>query len=208
MQKMFIPNADHYDFLNKCVDAEPEHTLIATFGIYAGITYDGRDSTEWGSEWGLNTRNLITKLQELDNVQFLVGVTNYRSCKGKIPCIDCEKQYVRSLFRLVFHAEKFPEFEWRITTDLHLKCSLFFYDRDCTPSKAKGVAGGRNFTDSSWADVTFELSAKQIEELHNYTAELWSESLSATDDSVSSIFEKQGISSKGIEAVLDKVAKD
>jgi len=207
MTEMFIPNEDHYAYIRKCVANKPEHSLIATFGIYAGITYDGRDPTEWGAEYGLNTRDIITELQKLDNVQFLVGVANYRSCKGKIDCIDCEKQYVRSLFRLVFHAEKFPEFEWRITTDLHLKCSLFFYDQDCTPEKAKGVAGGRNFTDSSWADVTFELSSKQIDELHTYTADLWRDSLSATDESVGKIFDQQNLSEKGIEAVLEKLGK-
>lgn len=205
--RMFIPNAEHYQFLNDCVDANPEHVMISTFGIYAGLTYDGRDSTEWGDGYSLETRDLITKLQKLDNVRFLVGVAHYKSCKNKLPCLDCEKQYVRSLFRLIFHADKFPEFEWRITTELHLKCSLFFYDQDCDPKLAKGVAGGRNFTNSSWADVTFELESKQIAELHDYTGDLWEESLPATDESVSTILEQQQISEKGIKAVLEKMDK-
>lgn len=202
MSKMFIPNDEHYGFIRECVADKPEHTIITTFGIYAGITYDGRDSTEWGSQYSLNTRDIIEQLQELDNVRFLVGVANYRSCRGKFDCVDCEKQYIRSLIRLAFHAEKFPEFDWRITTELHLKCALFFYDQDCTPSRARGIAGGRNFTDSSWADITFELDAGQIDGLHTYATELWDESLPANDDSVSEILEEQNISEKGIKSVL------
>lgn len=205
--RMFIQNSDHYKFLDDCIDANPDHVMISTFGIYAGLTYDGRDSTEWGDGYSLETRDLITKLQKLDNVRFLVGVANYSSCKNKLQCLDCEKQYVRSLFRLIFHVEKFPEFEWRITTELHLKCSLFFYDQDCNPKLAKGVAGGRNFTNSSWPDVTFELNKAQISELHDYTSDIWTGSFPANDDSVTKILEHQQISEKGVNSVLDKLSR-
>ena len=202
--RMFIPNADHYGFINQCIDDDPKHTIISTFGIYAGITYDGRDTSEWGSSYSLETRDIINRLQKIDNVRFLIGVAEYRSCKSGRSnyCIDCEQQYIRTLLRLVFHAEKFPEFEWRITHNLHLKCCLFFYDQDCDPVQAKGVAGGRNFTNSDWADVTFELQPDQIKELHDYTHDLWEEALPATDDSINLILESQKISDKSIKSVV------
>lgn len=200
--KMFISNEDHYDFIKKCVADNPEHIFISTFGIYAGITYDGRDTAEWGENYRLDTRDILEEMQSLDNTRMLVGVADYRSCKGFSRCLDCEKQYIRNLFRLSFHAEKFPGIEWRITTDLHLKCSLFFYDVDCSPEEARGVAGGRNFTNSSWADITFKLNSGQIEQLHDYCHKLWEQSKEASDDSVGEILEIQGISEDGIKEIL------
>ncbi len=193
MSKMFINNADHYGFIKQCIKDKPEHVLISTFGIYAGVTYDGRDTTEWGSSYSLETREIIDVLKDIDTVRFLVGVSDYRSCRGKLRCKDCERTYAQSLLRLGFHAEKFPWIEWKISTELHLKCSLFFYDMDCSSDKAKGIAGGRNFTNSSWADITFELTTEQIEQLHTHVAGLWDESLDATDENLGAIFEKQSL---------------
>lgn len=202
---MFIPNDEHYNFLESCIDEKPEHIIISTFGIYAGLTFDGRDSTEWGDGYSLRTRDLLEKMRELDNVRILVGLAQYNSCKGKIPCLHCEKQYVKTMFRTIFHVEKFPEFEWRMTDELHLKCALFFYDQDCTPSLAKGVSGGRNFTNSSWPDVTFELDESQIGQLHDYTSELWDSALTINDANASIIIQQQNISPKGIQSIADKL---
>jgi len=164
MGKMFLDHTDHSQFLFDRVHEKPSHVLIASFGIYAGITYAGQDVTKWGEQYRTATRDLMEIMRGLPDVRMLIGVADYKSCKGKSTrCTDCEVEYVRAFMRLVNHAELFPEFKWRISTELHLKCSLFFYDK---PARAAGVAGGRNFTDSSWADVTFELS---IPDVRNYT---------------------------------------
>lgn len=200
---MFLSHEDHAQFLSEQVQAKPKHVIIASFGIYAGITYTGQDTTEWGEKYHLATRDLLESMRKLPDARFLIGAANYRSCKGKVDCIDCEKQYCRTLIRLVNHAEMFPEFQWRVSTSLHLKCALFFWDK-----KNSGVAGGRNFTDSDWSDCTFELSAGQIECLYEYVDYLWDKSRLITNETVAMIFEEEEISQRGFAATVSGVSDE
>lgn len=200
--RIFLSNEDHSRFLFDCVMDDPEHIFITSFGIYAGMTYDGRDTTQWGNDYRLATRDLLEAMKSVDTVQLLIGISNFDSCKGKFtPCIHCEQKYVKQLLRLLNHAELFPEFEWRLTTELHLKCTLFFYDIDCSPELAKGVAGGRNFTNSNWADVTCELAPEHIRELYDHTHELWDRSQHITEDSIAAVLQDQNISKSGFDVV-------
>lgn len=199
---MLIPTSEHNDFIMNCVAKKPKHTIISSFGVYCGITYDGRDTSEWGENYRTETRGIIDELQLLDNVRFLIGVANYKSCKYNKKCNDCEQQYIKNLIRLSFHVQHFSGIDWRMSNDLHLKCSLFFYDNNCVGKKAKGIAGGRNFTDSSWADVTFVLDPGQIDELYDYTSELWDESSTISDDNIYRMLMSQGISERNIGAIL------
>lgn len=204
--EMFLDHADHSRWLFDRVAEKPSHVMIASYGIYAGISYAGQDTTQWGEKFRLATRDLMEVMRSLPDVRFLIGVANYRSCKGKITCIDCEKQYCRSLIRLVHHTELFPEFKWRVTTNLHLKAGLFFYAPGCgdggeKPS-AKGIGGGRNFSDSDWVDCTFELSVANIKKLHTHIKGVWDDSKPLTDDAIGEIFEEQEISERGFKATL------
>jgi|GEM_PF-5878530 len=202
--KMFLDHADHAQYLFDCVAEKPTHVMIASYGIYAGISYAGQDTTKWGDKYQLATRDLMEMMRPLPSVRFLIGVANYRSCKGNIDtCIDCEKQYCRSLIRLAHHAELFPEFQWRITTNLHLKTCLFFYE-----STVKGICGGRNFSDSDWIDCTFELSIPNIKKLYKHTKEVWDQSKPLNDESIGEIFEEQEISERGFRATVAGVDDD
>lgn len=196
--KMLLSNADHNQFLVDRVAESPDKVFISTFGMYLGITYDGRDSTQWGDEFQLATRKLAESMRTISDVNVLVGVANYRSCKGKITCLDCEKQYVRTLLRHVNHAEMFPEFNWRMTTNLHLKSFMFYYPDD----RVVGVTGGRNFTDSDWTDVTFVIGQDQISEIEKLAVPVWEEAYDITDTNVGKIFEEQEISQSGFKSVL------
>lgn len=198
--KMFLTHADHSSFLFERVAEKPKHTIIASYGLYAGISYAGDDTTQWGEKYQLATRDLMEIMRDLPNVRLLIGVSNYKSCKGKINCVDCEKQYCRTLIRLVNHAELFPEFQWRVTTSLHLKCVLFFYEKN-----ARGVAGGRNFSDSDWADCTFELPVQHIKKLYKHVNELWDKSRVVDAATISQIFDEEEISERGFAATLDDV---
>jgi hypothetical protein len=196
--KMFLDHADHSRYLFDRVAEKPKYVMIASFGIYCGISYAGQDTTKWGEKFHLATRDLMETMRSLPNVRFLIGVANYRSCKGKIDtCIDCEKQYCRALIRLVHHAELFPEFEWRVTTNLHLKTCLFFYE-----SSVKGIGGGRNFSDSDWVDCTFELPTSHIKKLYKHTKEVWDQARPLNDKSIGEIFEEQEISERGFKATV------
>ena len=195
--EMFLDHADHSRYLFDRVAENPTHTLIASYGLYAGISYAGQDTTEWGEKFRLATRDLMEAMRGLPDVRFLIGVSNYRSCKGKFTCIDCEKQYCRSLIRLVHHAELFPEFKWRVTTELHLKACIFFYG-----NKVKGIGGGRNFSDSDWIDCTFELSTGHIKKLYNHTKLVWDQAKVLNDQTIGEIFEEQEISERGFKATV------
>lgn len=195
--EMFLDHADHSKWLFDRVAEKPSHVMIASYGIYAGISYAGQDTTQWGEKFRLATRDLLEIMRPLPDVRLLIGVANYRSCKGKFTCIDCEKQYCRSLIRLVHHAELFPEFQWRVTTSLHLKACLFFY-----PKTAKGIGGGRNFSDSDWVDCTFELPHAHIKKLYGHIKEVWDQSKPLTDDTIGEIFEEQEISENGFKATV------
>jgi hypothetical protein len=177
--------------------------MIASYGIYAGISYAGQDTTQWGEKFRLATRDLMEVMRSLPDVRFLIGVSNYRSCKGKFTCIDCEKQYCRTLIRLVHHAELFPEFQWRVTTNLHLKACLFFYEK-----AAKGIGGGRNFSDSDWVDCTFELPTGHIKKLYAHIKEVWDQSKPLNDGTISEIFEEQEISERGFAATVAGIETD
>jgi hypothetical protein len=163
--------------------------LISTFGIYAGFTADGQDSTGWGPKYQLDTRDLLEMMREIADVRLLVGVSEYKSCRGDIACKDCETQYVRQMVRLHSHADAFPEFRWRFTTELHLKCVLFQNGQSFA-----GVAGGRNFSDSKWADVTFELNKKNAVELSRFWVDLWRRSTDINNETIDEFLQKQKVS--------------
>jgi hypothetical protein len=198
--QMFLDNGMHSQFLLECVEEGPQNVLFSSYGLYAGITYDDRNTNDFGDQYVTDTMKILNALQDIakngSKVRFLVGVSSYMSCKGKMPCADCEKKYVRSLIRLMNHVDRFPEINWKITTDLHMKAYLFFYK-----NKAKGVSGGRNFTDSNWSDVTFELSNNQIKNLYRHVQEAWDVAKPATDDTIATIANDQGILEKSFASV-------
>ena len=189
---------DHVNFLNKAVDNKPKAVFISSFGTYLGITYDGRDTTSWGEKYQLKIRSFMESIRSINNVKVLIGLANYTSCKGKLQCKDCEKTYARSLIRLMNHAELFPEFKWRMVNELHLKCTLFFYDDNIV-----GVSGGRNLTDSNWDDITFTLSSAEIKQLWAHISPIWNRSLDITDDNIRNILNDHEISEAGLKSVLD-----
>ena len=203
-EKMFLNYSEHANFLVERVAERPKHTVIASYGLYAGITYSGDDTTEWGEKYQLATRDLMETMRDLPDVRLLIGVSNYKSCKGKTTnCVDCEKQYCRTLIRLVNHADLFPEFQWRTTTSLHLKCVLFFYEKN-----ARGIAGGRNFSDSDWADCTFELPVQHIKKLYGHVNELWDKSRVVDNVTIGQILDEEEISERGFKATLAGVDLD
>jgi len=185
--KLLISNREHVDFLKSCVEQKPKSITICSLGIWAGILPDGRDMSEWGPRFKSETRALLESMREVEEVNILVGLYEYKACK-KPTCIDCERKYVLDLIRHVNHAEKFPEFKWRMTTSFHIKCALFFYN-----NIAKGIAGSRNFTDSSWQDVTVTLDNDDVFKLNDHIQGVWNKSKVINDNNVGEFIEEQKI---------------
>lgn len=197
---MFVTNAEHNKFITDCVAASPDHIIISTFGLWAGLLYDGRDTREWGKKYHSDTREQLELMRAVPNVQILVGIADYFTCDlNKAPCLSCEVKYIRGLFRLAAHIDAFPEFHWRISNNLHMKCALFFYG----DKSVKGVAGGRNFSDSEWADITFEMTKPQITALTKAFIDNWRKARPMTDTVIGEIIESQNISTKAMETIIN-----
>lgn len=200
--RLLLTLEDHFKFLHECLNAKPNFVRVATYGLWAGIMPDGRDTREWGEQYRSETREFLEALRYVPKTRMLVGNYEYKSCKGKkTVCTDCEKQYVMGLVRLINHAEKFPQFKWRISNGSHVKCVLFSYDN----GDVKGVAGGRNMTDSSWADVTVELDKMSILRLEEHFDGIWKESHLLNNDRIGEIMEEQGINEKTVQSILASV---
>src|SRR5262249_47606284 len=84
---------------------KPHKVIISTYGLYAGLTEGGVDTVkQYGERYRNGPRKVFDALTECDGVHILAGITKYFSCKGDIPCKDCEAKYLGQLIRLTIHA--------------------------------------------------------------------------------------------------------
>lgn len=196
-QIAILDKTSHFDWLKSQVANNPTKVSIASHGIYAGITYTGDDSVKWGDEYHLETRDIIDSLKDLHNVRILIGNSDYKSCKGKSQCIHCERQYVKSLLRLVNHAEFFNKYQWKMTTGLHLNAYMFEYD-----DRSTGLYSGRNLSDPylDRIDCSIELSATNCSVVIDYFNDIWSKSLDINESTISDLMAGQDISEEGFKA--------
>lgn len=197
---MFIDIEQHNQWLLDSIAEKPHTITIASYGIYAGISYTGQDTTQLGSKYQIATRDIMQSMKSVPNVRFLIGISDYKSCKGSRTCIDCEKQYAKSLIRILYHVDMFPEFEWKISNSLHLKSCIFEFE-----DRTSGISGGRNFTNSQWHDCSFVLSDDNCRQLLQHIDCIWKASREANDASLSEIFEEQGISQRGLDSLTADV---
>lgn len=184
---MFTTLQEYYDYLYECIDDQPQEIRISTFGIYAGILDTGKSMHSIGGKYLSKVHNFLDAVEEkTDRVKILVGLPMYRSCKGKHEvCKHCITSYAKIYSRLAKHQENWPSFQWRFHGELHLKCAIFDYDNN----KARTIVGGRNFTDSDWADISFALQQKQIPRLKKFYDNLWKQSEEVTDENLSNFLE-------------------
>lgn len=171
----------------------PDRVMISTFGFYAGIHADGRDTSLRHKS---RTRELLEAMRKIPKVQILIGLHTLQPCKKN--CAECGCKYVNTLIRHMNHVEEYPEFEWRIITDFNIKCALFFYS---DPPNAKGVVGSRNFTDSSWEDVSLVLDRNGTVELSKHIDRIWNEARILTDKTVGNVIKEQEITDRAMEMV-------
>jgi hypothetical protein len=199
--RLLLNSADHYGYLRECVAAKPRSIFLASYGLYAGILSDGRDTQTWGEKYKSQTRELLESMRNIENVRILVGLYEYKSCRGKQSCLSCERKYVMDLIRHMNHAEKFTEFQWRVASESHVKCALFTYP-ETNPAPLRGVAGGRNFNDSSWADITVELDKMSILRVEEHVEGIWKTAKVLTGKVLGEVLEDQGISQLTINQII------
>jgi hypothetical protein len=195
--ELLINYDDHVRWLSDRIDENPKSAIITSFGLYAGISYAGHDMTQIDWKFRSKTRDLMEKMRSVPDVKFLIGVPKYKSCKGRRACVDCEAEYCKIFIRLSNHVDHFPEFKWKMATDIHMKACIFIYGNEC-----KGISGGRNFTDSSWFDCTFELSDRNIKTILKHIKPIWNGSAPVNDQGINSLLQIEGISEKGINSLI------
>ncbi len=199
MPRLFIEDAEHTEFILKAIEDKPSVALISSFGVFGGILHDSRDSTTFKDSKENNSRKILDALGEIQSVYMMIGLTTYASCSGNY-CIDCEKKFVKNLLRVYAHAEFFNKLSWRMTSELHLKCYLFFY----ADGSKRGISGGRNLTGSNWDDLSLELDDDNIDKISNYYTKLYKKAMPVNNGSVERVLEQNNISSKSVQLMLNE----
>jgi len=191
---MLLTIEDHYDTLFELLEKKPTKVFISSFGLYAGITADGKDWHQRGGKYTSRTHEFLDKLSTVEDVRVLIGAAEYISCKVEqeqyrkvqLFCEDCFNKYGETFKRLLKHTEAFPYIHWRIRINTHLKMTMFQY----ADNSIVTVLGGRNLTDSDWPDVTFRIdSENENKRLHQSFMEWWDDGLNVCEDSISELLE-------------------
>lgn len=193
----------HYNYLIAEVAKKPRSVIIMSYGIYAGITQDGRDSTEWGDKYHLYSRDFLESLADVPDVRVVIGLPDFKSCKGKLPCEDCEVNYVASLIKTYNHAEKFSSFKWRISTASHLKCALFIFEDETSDTTITGVIGGRNLNDSTWIDASYTIDGKNAINLCKKVLGYYKQCDAMTYDTINNVLMTKGIQQSTITKMIN-----
>ncbi len=182
---IFTTQESHMACLKKLAAKKPKEAIMATFNLYAGILHDGDDTHEWGEKYRNEAHELLDILVEIPKVKMLVGFQPFIPCNKK-GCEDCLANHYKRGVRLVKHAERWPEFEWKYLEKFHLKCNLFYYAKGCI-----GVTGGRNLSGSSWADLSFVMNDKQIVAARKLLDENWKRAANITLPNIENTIECQ-----------------
>lgn len=201
--EIFYDIEKHYQYLISEVGKNPKSVIITSYGIYAGITQDGRDSTEWGDKFHLYSRDFLDIIAAIRDVRIIIGLPDYRSCKGSKSCEDCEVSYVASLIKIYNHAEKFPRFKWRISTSSHLKSVLFIHEDTGPKPNITGVIGGRNLNDSTWFDASYTIDGEKSIDLCKKVLNYYKQCPAATLDAINDVLMMRGIKQSTITKMID-----
>jgi hypothetical protein len=193
---MYLTLKDHTDRIHALIQQKPAKIYIATYGVYAGILPDGRYTNEWGQKYTNDIGKILEAIPKTTEVQILVGINDYASC-NKRNCQSCEINYTKQLIRLINHAEKWPNYQWKYTANMHLKCFIALYG----PGEALGITGGRNFTNSTWEDVTLDIQKQEIAQIMQLYVKIWQKALPINDKNIANTLKNQGINPKTLETI-------
>lgn len=153
---------DHYATLRRLLMLKPKVVRISTFGMYAGILHDGRNTAEWGPKYQNYTNAFLEALaQSGAKVHILVGCHARKECADG--CRSCRDSAKKEVERHLQTITKWPSFEWRFRTDVHMKVHIFdglegLHDR-------VAIVGSRNLSDSAWVDISMYARREQADAL-------------------------------------------
>lgn len=192
---------DYFDHLIGMLDViKPKTITIASYGFFVGIMPDGRDLITW-QKFKSRARNfleLIINSNSNIEINILVGLYSYKSCRKDKLCVDCEKQYLSDLIRHVTHAEKFPQCNWRVSDSSHIKCVIME-----NSDNLHVVTGSRNFSDSDWTDVSLDVNAAaDAVKIRDFIYDEWNNAKILNNDSVAYYLSKNNISQQTIDLLF------
>ncbi len=197
--EIFYDIKQHYGHLIAEAAKKPKSAIVTSYGIYAGITQDGRDSTEWGDKYHLYSRDFLESLAEVPDVRIIIGLPDYRSCKGRSKCEDCETNYVASLIKIYNHADKFSQYKWRMSDTSHIKCAIFIN----VGSNISAVVGGRNLNDSIWTDASYTIEGQVASDLCVKVLNFYKQCSPLTLESLDEVIQAKGISQSTLEKMIN-----
>lgn len=187
--QVYKSNTEHYEALNQLIDAGPDKVLISSFGIYAGLQANGMDVHPKEES---QIRKILEKLRPI-NTYLLVGIPDYRSCRGFTKCMHCERKFVKGILRTYELSTLYPKFSWKISRAHHSKAFISIKN-----GLIQAVVGGRNLTDSDWNDMSLLVSGDEILPIF---IKQWAAADSLTPELVSQIFENNEISENILEYI-------
>jgi hypothetical protein len=195
---MYLTSKDHYDYIQTLLEDQPSLVLISTFNVHAGILHDGRDVTEWGDKFHSRTHDILDLLSKQKRVHILVGVPGfYPPDPG---CETCKEKRFNALYKYLAHAQHWPDIKWKMARDVHMKCFLSVHG-----GNMKGIAGGRNLTDSEALDVSFPLEKTQATALAKHFLDNWQKADPLIEETVEQYYEEDLIEqAEKLQKELDK----
>lgn len=187
---------EHYNYIDSLVKRKPDTALITSFGLYSGIMHTGLDLNEVSAKYKTRTKEMLDGLNQVENVNILIGVSPYKSCSGTVKCLSCQLSYVKTLFRLLANLDKYPHYQWRIIENLHAKVTLFSYNLGGGNFEFKGVVGGRNLNDSSWRDFSMSIDGDPVKKLYRESLKIFKDSTKLNSSTIGRLIQKYEIESR------------
>ena len=130
---------EYYKFLT-AVALKSDHGIITSFGVFAGIGFDGDINDVYPS----NENSFLKSVENHPDLSMIIGVHGYYSSYPKGgQCRHCLTAYARRTLRIDTHREYFPNLNWHVLHSLHSKVSCFW-----NGDNVIAIVGSRNFTNS------------------------------------------------------------
>jgi len=148
-----ITNTDEYwdAILWEASQEDTKTIMISTYGMYAGVSDTG-ENTAAKYSFDRRPQRILDLSNKGKKVIFLLSESDPIICTPG--CEHCIAKSKKRDARNNAHFEAWPNVAWFMTQNHHLK-AFIVQKKD---GRIVGYTGGRNFSSSSWRDVSVALS--------------------------------------------------
>ena len=153
---------EYYKFLT-AVASKSQHGIITSFGVFAGIGFDGDINDKYPSK----ENEFLNSVKDHPDLNMLIGIHGYYSSYPKTlgdgKCRHCLAAYARRTIRIDTHREYFPNLKWSVLRSLHSKVATFWNGDNCI-----SIVGSRNFTNSPNHELSVVLKGPEALSVREY----------------------------------------